>query len=669
MSPDSIGDVGAMVRRTQRVLIAVSIGSALLWAVGGATVIAALATRATGIGAAFVIGTFLMWRDRAVWSVERVALWIEEHRPGLDFALVTAVDPAATTIPDHQVVSTLLSRAVTAAGVEPRHLWLRAAQRRIGAAVAGLIVSALLVAAIARYPVRRALERLTTAPLTHERHNVDRLARIAASVIPPAYSHFTRQEVVDPSEISALVGSQIIVHGHGATQGLGATVGSATRDVGPAADGWEVVVPMPAAPTLLQLSEQASYSATGVRPPPRHRLVTLIPTVDAPPSVELLAPERDSVMRRATGTLALRARATDDIGLAAGHFEIVLTTGDEDAGGVHARTLAVASRSLGDARAGELQGSLRLDSLQLAPGSVLSIRAIARDGNTMSGPGIGTSDTRTFRIAQRDEYDSVAIESATPNVADSSALSERVVIIGTTALIARVGRQPPITRDSMARASQRLADQQDAVRNAITAVMSADDENELPMADVLSAPERALLDSAAYAMGEAAARLAARTPQTALPAERRALALVDSARSLARRVYLRSRPPRLLVDVAHVRMSGTEHPDPAARSPGRPDTADAHWLARLSDVARVLASSGQRGTGAFGEARRAAIDSLVVLRVAVLGSRPMLAAALTQAIDTMRVGGDPMPALARARTFLADPVTTTAGLPPGRGGR
>ena len=322
--------------------------------------------------------------------------------------------------------------------------------------------------------------------------------------------------------------------------------------------------------------------------------------------------------------------------------------------------------SSGDAARRRARGkpSPRL-ALQLSPGSVLlSIRAIARDdGNTISGPGTGTSDTRTFRVAQRDEYDSVAIESAAPNVADSSSLSERVVIIGTTELIARMARRPPITHDSMTAASQRLADQQDAVRNAITAVMSADDENELPMADVLSAPERALLDSASYAMGEASARLAARTPRSALPAERRALAMVDSARSLARRVYLRSRPPRLLVDVAHVRLSGTEHPDPAARSPGRPDTADALWLARVGHVARVLAGPGQRGTEAYAEARRAAIDSLVVLRVAVLGSHPMLAAALTggdRHVDARR-RQPTASARPRAHRSIADPVDDMGG--------
>ncbi len=668
MPPDAVIDAAGMVRRAQRVLIAVSIGSALLWAIGTATVIAGLTTRPTGVAAAFVIGALLIWRDRAVWSAERVALWIEEHHPGLDFALVTAVDPAArATAPDRSLVDALLARAVAAADVDPRRLVRHAAVRRIGSAVAGLAVSALLVAIMSRYPVRRSLARFTTSSLTHEPHGVDRLGRIAATVTPPAYSHLMRREVADPSEIGALVGSQLIVHGRGATEGMSASIGGAARRVVPIQDRWEVVVTMPAAPTLLRLTEEESGAAP-VRSAPRHRLVTLIPTADEPPAVELLTPVRDSVMPRATGTLALRARATDDIGLEAGHFEIVVTAGNEDEGGVHARTLTVGSRSLDNARASQWQGSVRLDSLQLIPGAVLSIRAIARDGNTITGPGIGTSDTRTFRIARRDEYDSVAIESAAPSIADSSALSERVVIIGTNDLIARMTGHPPIARDSVAQASRRLADQQEAIRHAITSVISADDENELPIADVLSAPERALLDSAAYAMEEASARLAARTPQAALPAERRALTMVDSALSLARRVYLRSRPPRLLVDVAHVRLSGTDHLDPAPRSLGRPDTADAHWLDRLGAVGRLLVSASAGGGGRSTDVRQAAVDSLVVLRVTVLTSRPALAAALTQAIGTIHLGGDPTPALGRARALMADPVTATGLSGPGDGG-
>src|SRR3954464_11642765 len=34
----------------------------------------------------------LTWRDRAVLSIPRVALWIEEHFPSLEYTLVTAVE-------------------------------------------------------------------------------------------------------------------------------------------------------------------------------------------------------------------------------------------------------------------------------------------------------------------------------------------------------------------------------------------------------------------------------------------------------------------------------------------------------------------------------------------------------------------------------------------------
>ncbi|HEY9228181.1 MAG TPA: hypothetical protein VIP11_16110, partial [Gemmatimonadaceae bacterium] len=40
----------------------------------------------------FVIAVALTWRDRAVWSIPRVALWIEERFPALEYRLVTAVE-------------------------------------------------------------------------------------------------------------------------------------------------------------------------------------------------------------------------------------------------------------------------------------------------------------------------------------------------------------------------------------------------------------------------------------------------------------------------------------------------------------------------------------------------------------------------------------------------
>ena len=38
------------------------------------------------------VAATLFWRDRAVLSIPRVALWIEEHFPSLEYTLVTAVE-------------------------------------------------------------------------------------------------------------------------------------------------------------------------------------------------------------------------------------------------------------------------------------------------------------------------------------------------------------------------------------------------------------------------------------------------------------------------------------------------------------------------------------------------------------------------------------------------
>src|SRR5512138_3719997 len=97
------------VRRTQQLLIAGVIVSALAW--GGAVSLALLATGAfaasfpripqfvatsalplafvAGIGVAF----FILWRGRQALSATRVALWIEERLPRLNYAVVTAIEP------------------------------------------------------------------------------------------------------------------------------------------------------------------------------------------------------------------------------------------------------------------------------------------------------------------------------------------------------------------------------------------------------------------------------------------------------------------------------------------------------------------------------------------------------------------------------------------------
>ena len=58
----------------------------------------AATTRVTLFGvaviASLITAAALVWRDRGVLSFDRVALWIEERFPNLDFALATSVEVA-----------------------------------------------------------------------------------------------------------------------------------------------------------------------------------------------------------------------------------------------------------------------------------------------------------------------------------------------------------------------------------------------------------------------------------------------------------------------------------------------------------------------------------------------------------------------------------------------
>ena len=64
----------------------------------------------------------------------------------------------------------------------------------------------------------------------------------------------------------------------------------------------------------------------------------------------------------------------------------------------------------------------------------MHLRAVARDANNVTGPGVGASETRAIRIARADEYDSVAVDAAAPSEADKSVISERMLIMLAEAL-------------------------------------------------------------------------------------------------------------------------------------------------------------------------------------------------------------------------------------------
>jgi hypothetical protein len=237
----------------------------------------------------------------------------------------------------------------------------------------------------------------------------------------------------------------------------------------------------------------------------------------------------------------LNATATDDIGLVAGHFEYLISTGSGEV--FKARTITTPIVDFNGSRNRTISATLDLATLQLQGGDVVSMRAVATDGNTLTGPGIATSDTRTIRIARAGEYDSMAVLAAAPMPLDTSALSQRMLIAMTERL---VRDQPKLTREELVRRSTDIGDQEDRIRIRVQEILEGEAhaheeppepgeppptlEEEEP-ADGERPPENSDLRTAYNALWDAVRSLKIAEPGPALPPMRVALAALDRASS------------------------------------------------------------------------------------------------------------------------------------------
>ena len=691
------------VRRTRRTLAAAIAVRAALWGVCTAFIVGAIgivmtrraeASTAAVWALAAVAALGVLVQLLAAWrrlTVPRVALWIEERVPRLEYALVTAVDPVGSDA----LVSAALNERIAAISwqSETRRAVLRAVARPTVAALAALV--ALLIAQRVDVAAARPSNASVSATSTATRDAPAPFARLVAVVRTPAYAGGRVVRVESPASVAALVGSTIALEAPGSGDGIAADLGGASVPVRRAGDTWQASVTMGQRPALLRL-----------RHPSGERIIALEPKPDSIPTVRLGAPARDTVMRVARGAISLSAETHDDLGLVNGGFEYIVSSGEGESFKFRSGTLG--ARSFGGATSGALGASLSLDQLALKPGDLVHLRAVARDGNTVTGPGVGASETRVLRVARTGEYDSVAVEGAPPPEADKSLISQRMLIILTEALekrrprltretlvsesrsigrdqtrlrrrvgdiiFQRLGDDPtgehghgpgeepaadtaPLRGDSVARDSSRraavragrsardvaAADSADSARAALLRAASAATGSGEEILDCegdetpVVAINRPLLE-AYNAMWEASRELDQGETGRALPPMRRALEAIQRARQ-AERIYLRGKAPAVVVDLARVRLTGKETGSPSVRVARPPaDPAAARRAERLA-AAIALAS----------RTPAAAIDSLVLLRIESLDAAPSLAAAVADAIEALRGGNDATALLARAR--------------------
>lgn len=685
----------ALALGVRALLVAAACGLAVvaLGIAGDAVVGLPLAQRELLIPAALVLGVAVfvalcLSRVRAAWrsTDEEVALWLEGRIPSLGYALVTSIgapDAAAARALEREVAAAPVERTVRVAS---RHaLWRPGV---VALVLLGLVALA-PPGAVARVTAPAAGDLLDRAGGA-ARAERDPLATIVVRVSPPAYTGLPARTIEDPSAVPALAGSRVTVEGLGAgvraivgndtvRATSGATASAAARSG--TAPRWTVALAVPALPSAVRLLG-----------PARERLFLIDPYADSVPTARLDLPARDSVLRVARGELPLAAEFRDDLGLADGAFEYIVSAGAGETFTFRSGRVA-ARRYEAGVRLARIEGVLRLDSLRLGPGDLIHLRAVATDRNDVTGPGTGASETRTIRMARPDEYDSVAVDPMPPTEPEKNALSQRMILQMTQELHAR---EPRLAAPVLQRESRAIALEQTRLRKRVGEVVflrlgegeggehahfagdghAHGEEGPVDAEGILAAAERAsnagatrMLESegdetpivainrplleAYNHMWRAATELETARPGAAIPWMERAIEALQRARA-AERIYLRGRPARVVVDLAKVRGTGKERGSPAVRDPREP--LDAEREARLARFDRAL--------DVVGADPGAAADTILLVRVSLPADDRATARALDAAADALRRGGDVTAPLQAARRALAGPPVRTGALLP-----
>ena len=590
-------------------------------------------------------------------DVESVALWIESRFPSLNYALVTAVDPLyAGRVPE-------IERAASRVEFEPEVS--RAARRAVArpGAIAG--VCAVLLLALPDGALGRITRSTDRDPLGGGalRRSSNALASIAVRVVAPAYASLATQLLDDPASVRALIGSSLTIEGRAGDAAVSATMGIAASESQRTSNRWTMSIVMPSTPVAVRLHSGAY-----------ERLLVLEPVVDSAPVVTMTLPGRDSIYRTPRGAVQLSAELSDDFGLASATFEYIVSSGGGE-------NFTFKSGTIGGAQFGGTRGTIGarflLDTMKLQGGDIIHIRAVARDRNTVSGAGVGASETRTLRIARADEYDSVAVDAAPPPEPEKNVLSQRMLLMLAEAL---QKQRPSTARAAVVMESRRIAIDQTRLRKLVgEVVFQRLGENHGEEGDalerrldrpvnpdsVLAAAERATTNTAdkplegegdetpivainkplleAYNhMWSASTELELGEPGKAAPFMRRALEALQRSRS-AERVYLRGKVRTVVVDVARVRLVGKDKGASNERAPRL--ALDPARLTRLARFDAALALSPQSPA--------AAVDSMLVLRLDLLDHDRVAARTLDDAANALRAGRDATAALIRARRALS----------------
>lgn len=388
------------------------------------------------------------WRVARPPSAGRLALLAEERVPTLGNRLATALEmEGGGDGPVRRAFLEDAERHLAAAdlrGVAPTRT--RVPGMVLGASLAIAATFALLLPSAAS----EAWERWTSPHDTYEtRWREVRAAALPRSqpapippfdelrwrIEPPAYSNLPAATGRGDEVLAALPGSRIRLWSRFSERWSGvaaARIGGGALPV--RRRGGEWIVEWTQSPTERGVSLEARAGGEVVAR--RVLPVTVVP--DNAPDVALTQPQTDLVLASGTGRVPIRATAADDYGMGDFFLTWSRTRGSGESFEYVDGRWAFARVSRAQKTAA---GSLDLDlaALQLQPGDVIHVRAVARDRNTVTGPGESVSRTRVIRVARPEEMDEVNTDVGFPmELPDNPLLSQRMLILRTERLRARI---------------------------------------------------------------------------------------------------------------------------------------------------------------------------------------------------------------------------------------
>ena len=499
------------------------------------------APAAGSLAAALLVSLAALWliRNRRRWIPIAAARAVEAAHPASRNVVITAEEllrhpERATPLITARVVDesleivSSLDRGTVVPLASPALL-----------ATLGLGVAVLLVTGVPGRAARAAL------------HAVQEAARgvgaatsstpvIAATIVPPAYTHEATKTLENPERIEALRGSRLslTIRGSGVWR---VRFGNDALDARVSGETTTVDV------ELLQsgyLAIEPADRDTSVA----RRLVPLTVIPDRAPTISVDAPGKDLLLPDATPVIGLSAAATDDFGLQSLELRYTKVSGSGEQFEFKEGSLPLTITRESD-RAWKARTELALAKIGLAPGDAMIYRVVGRDARP-GDAGLASSETFFIEVAGPGQVALAGFE--LPPDRERYALSQQMIVLKLERLRAR---ENTLDRATLEQEVGNIAAEQRAVRANFVFLMGGQVEDEEAEAEHSHEIQEGRLENTArreiieaiQQMGKVEIGLAAVSTTTALPPARAAVEALQ--RAFGRNRYiLRTLPVRSRVD-------------------------------------------------------------------------------------------------------------------------